>query len=661
MRVAAIIVTYNRKALLYRCVEHLLRQAGVAPDVWIIDNASTDGTREALSAYNGDERVHYHNTGKNLGGAGGFHAGMKLVMQQDYDALWIMDDDTLPDEGALAALLRADERLAGEYGYLSSKVLWTDDTVCNMNRPKRTAFADATDFESPLAPIAMASFVSLFLRTETVRTFGLPIAEFFIWTDDWEYTRRISRARACFLVNESTVVHAMKQNGIVSIASDTADRLPRYRCFYRNDVVLYRREGLRGCLYLLAKDAWHAAQVLLHGQAAKGEKLRTIWQGFWTGMRFHPAIEYPDAHRALYVLSTLCRGGGVESFCMMAQEQLVHLGWHIDFLILGIYEPELVRELRQKGLSVTLLGERRKDDFAWMLRSRGRIKAYFRTHSYPLVHFHTCSQSVVIPLFYAGDFKRRIVHSHVAGEPSPFGLKRLRYALVRCFLSRRATDALACSRAAGLHMFTAKLCVGERFHVVPNGLNLALFRYAPDTRKEMRSRLGLGNALVLGSVGRLTESKNQAFTLEVFAAVRAKRPDARLLLVGDGELKDELMARANALNVADAVHLAGRVDDVQNWLQAMDVFVFTPRFEGLGIVLIEAQATGLPCVVSDTVQREACVLPTVHRLSLQSPAASWAEAVLEAATAERTSQTAAIAAAGYSDADVGAMLDKIYH
>lgn len=147
----------------------------------------------------------------------------------------------------------------------------------------------------------------------------------------------------------------------------------------------------------------------------------------------------------------------------------------------------------------------------------------------------------------------------------------------------------------------------------------------------------------------------------MFAAVRAKRPDARLLLVGDGELKDELMARANALNVADAVHLAGRVDDVQNWLQAMDVFVFTPRFEGLGIVLIEAQATGLPCVVSDTVQREACVLPTVHRLSLQSPAASWAEAVLEAATAERTSQTAAIAAAGYSDADVGAMLDKIYH
>ena len=144
----------------------------------------------------------------------------------------------------------------------------------------------------PEVPAVMASFVSLFLRTEAVRQFGLPIAEFFIWSDDWEYTRRISRAKPCYVIPASRVVHAMQNPGVVNIARDVPARWARYRYFYRNDVVLYRREGLSGWLWLLAKDSWHTVQVLRDRQGCRAERIKIIWKGFAAGVRFRPQIPY---------------------------------------------------------------------------------------------------------------------------------------------------------------------------------------------------------------------------------------------------------------------------------------------------------------------------------------------------------------------------------
>ena len=134
----------------------------------------------------------------------------------------------------------------------------------------------------------MASFVSLFLRAETARRFGLPLKEFFIWTDDWEYTRRISRRLPCYVCTESMVVHAMRHNTVVDIATDSEERLPRYRYAYRNDVYLYRREGVAGWLWLLAKDGYHTARLLLAGRP---KRIAIIWKGFWEGVRFRVQAE----------------------------------------------------------------------------------------------------------------------------------------------------------------------------------------------------------------------------------------------------------------------------------------------------------------------------------------------------------------------------------
>ena len=191
-----------------------------------------------------------------------------------------------------AALLAADAAHGDGCGWLSSRALAPDGTDQPMNLQRKTMYRDIDGFDAAEVPAVMASFVSLFLRTEAVRQFGLPIAEFFIWSDDWEYTRRISRAKPCYVIPASRVVHAMQNPGVVNIARDVPARWARYRYFYRNDVVLYRREGLSGWLWLLAKDSWHTVQVLRDRQGCRAERIKIIWKGFAAGVRFRPQIPY---------------------------------------------------------------------------------------------------------------------------------------------------------------------------------------------------------------------------------------------------------------------------------------------------------------------------------------------------------------------------------
>lgn len=289
-KIAAVVVTYNRKELLCQCLQALHGQNDPRLDILVIDNASTDGTGQAVQAL-GLPRLQYLNTGSNLGGAGGFAYGVRKAATAGYDYLWLMDDDTLPQPGALQAFLQADRDLHGAYGWLSSRALTPEGDDQPMNRQRMTPYRDIAGYSDALVPSVMASFVSLFLTAETVRHFGLPIAEFFIWSDDWEYTRRISRSLPCYTVPASRVIHAMKKATVVNIAADVPERWERYRYFYRNDVYLYRREGLVGWLWLLSKFAWHSLQVLTSPTGKRRERLAIIWKGFAAGVRFDPAIQ----------------------------------------------------------------------------------------------------------------------------------------------------------------------------------------------------------------------------------------------------------------------------------------------------------------------------------------------------------------------------------
>lgn len=287
--IVAVIVTYNRIDMLRQCIQHVQAQT-VLCDILIIDNASTDGT-EVFVKQLADTIIHYYNTGENLGGAGGFNLGMKLAVERGYDYVWIMDDDCLPQNNALEKLIDANNILNGKYGWLSSKCLWIDGSICSMNVQRDTPYADIKDFSKSMIAAEMASFVSLFLKANTIQKYGLPIKDFFIWTDDWEYTRRISRRLPCYVVTDSQVIHAMKTNTVVNIATDSRERLPRYKYFYRNDVYFYRREGIKGCVWILAKDIWHSAQIIAKRKDIV-RKLKIVWENAVKGIFFNPKIEY---------------------------------------------------------------------------------------------------------------------------------------------------------------------------------------------------------------------------------------------------------------------------------------------------------------------------------------------------------------------------------
>jgi len=289
MKVAAVVVTYNRAALLEKCLQSLVCQT-VQPEIWVVDNASTDETQTILSHWN----VNIVQTGKNLGGAGGFAFGIEQAMKAGCDALWLMDDDCQPDPMALEQLVEADAGLPDGYGWLSSRALTPEGNDQPMNCQRATPYRDIGGYDGEKIPAVMASFVSLFLRADTVRRFGLPIAEFFIWSDDWEYTRRISRQLPCYVIPQSRVIHAMQQSTVVNLAKDKPERWPRYRYYYRNDVVLYRREGFRGWLWLAAKYLWHSMQILVDGQGRRFYRLKIVWNGFWAGIKFRPSIRYVD-------------------------------------------------------------------------------------------------------------------------------------------------------------------------------------------------------------------------------------------------------------------------------------------------------------------------------------------------------------------------------
>ena len=290
-RTAAVVVTYNRKDLLTENIQCLLAQKPEVPAIIIIDNHSTDGTKEAIQQFIDAEQIQYCDTGANLGGAGGFSFGIKYAAEKGYDYVWVMDDDCMPNPDALAAFFVADEQLKGQYGFLSSKVLWKDGNLCTMNLQRETLTHNLAGFEKDLQPVVMASFVSLFLPTRIIKEMGLPIKEFFIWTDDWEYTRRISRKYTCYAVADSVVVHKSKNNIGANIATESADRLDRFDYLYRNDVYLYRREGIKGFCYEAVRLASHCARVILKSEDNKAKRLKKIIHGTIKGLSFHPSID----------------------------------------------------------------------------------------------------------------------------------------------------------------------------------------------------------------------------------------------------------------------------------------------------------------------------------------------------------------------------------
>lgn len=264
--ICAVIVTYNRKKLLLECLEALENQSRTVDAIYIVDNASTDGTPELLvengyikelpstelkesleTNIKNDLMIHYLKMPENTGGAGGFYEGVKKAYKKGYDWLWLMDDDTIANSDALEVLYSKTD-VSNKVGFLCSKVLWEDGNIHFMNIPQIQPIINGEPFNNKenedVLLVKGASFVSLLLKNKTVKEVGFPIKDFFIWGDDLEYTERITNKGFHGLyVKESTVYHKTQDNYCVNITSDKRENSWKYFFGIRNTLYVTRKKN----------------------------------------------------------------------------------------------------------------------------------------------------------------------------------------------------------------------------------------------------------------------------------------------------------------------------------------------------------------------------------------------------------------------------------
>ena len=299
-KTVAVIVTYNRIGLLKECIEALAKSDELV-DVLIVNNASSDGTKGYLDTvdelYN-DIKFYIYNMNENLNGAGGYNYGLNEAAKLNYKYIWLMDDDCIVNRNSYNELLKVADELNDNFGFLSSKVLWKDGSICKTNVQRKSVARKIRDFSSHVVNVDFASFVSCLVKAEDVLNVGLPIKEFIIWTDDLEWTRRLTykkvyeEAKPGYLCNDSVVTHKCANNFGVTIVKDTKERLPRYKYIYRNDVVCFRREGIKGHIYMVVRNLYHIVRILLFAPYDKLDRINVLLKGYFEGYKYYPDIEY---------------------------------------------------------------------------------------------------------------------------------------------------------------------------------------------------------------------------------------------------------------------------------------------------------------------------------------------------------------------------------
>ena len=293
--VVAVVVTYNRKELLKKCLDSIISQENASCDIIVFDNSSNNETQKMMNAQFTQENIYYHKSEKNIGGAGGFSEGVNQAVKLGYKYIWIMDDDVVPDRRALFELKEADKKLNGNWGCLSSYAYWKDGKTCEANRQKKGlfSFVKEADYKKMLIRVKFASFVSMYVKSSVVKEVGLPIADYFIYTDDYEFTGRISRKYPIYVVSTSCVRHDMTVNRKLDYVQESDDRCIRYQYLYRNDVNCYRNYGFLGWIYIFTKMSYTISRLVFKNTSNKIAKISVVLHGLSDGIKFEPIIQFP--------------------------------------------------------------------------------------------------------------------------------------------------------------------------------------------------------------------------------------------------------------------------------------------------------------------------------------------------------------------------------
>lgn len=370
--------------------------------------------------------------------------------------------------------------------------------------------------------------------------------------------------------------------------------------------------------------------------------------------------------RILFALNGVFSKGGIETVVLSIFNNIDKNKFHIDFLVHGVDENNKIHEkLMQSGAFIYYVTPR----YLSYRQNIADIMNVLLNNHFDIVHAHMdISSYFVLRIARKLGIRVRIAHSH--NTASQFSQSRslmcnfahkmlLEYA--KHELRRLSTHFIACSDAAGKWLFGDDICRSDRYLLYRNGINVDEFIYDNLVREKLRKDLKISNNFVIGHIGRFSPQKNHKFLIRVFKEVYNECCKARLLLVGEGELLPQIREEVHKCGLPDeAVIFAGVRSDTYRIYQAMDIMVMPSLYEGLPLVMVEAQASGLKVIASNNVTNEAKLIPETEFLPLSDPYI-WIEKILQCSRGYiRKNTKNYIVDAGYSVEDNIKVLENFY-
>ncbi len=361
--------------------------------------------------------------------------------------------------------------------------------------------------------------------------------------------------------------------------------------------------------------------------------------------------------RVLQVLAGMNRGGA-ETFIMNVYRNIDRTKVQFDFVLFRKEECDYNEEIRKLGGKIY-----------WIPRYNGRNhfifkrawRTFFKEHpDYKVIHGHVRSTASIY-LKIANKYNlTTIAHSHSTSSRGS-GAEQLFKNIIQLPIRYTADYLFSCSDEAGEWLFGKKSIQKENYRIVKNAIDTEEFKYNRIRRDEIRKQLAIQNKFVIGHIGTFTTPKNHTFLIDIFKAVHEQNREAVLLLVGDGVLRSSIEKKIEELRLSDSVKLIGVRSDIPDLVQAMDIFVFPSLFEGLPVTVIEAQTSGLPCIISDTITTEVKITNSIKSLSLKEAPDYWSGEILNIDNnLIRDNQNKLISENGYDIREVASWLQNFY-
>ena len=366
--------------------------------------------------------------------------------------------------------------------------------------------------------------------------------------------------------------------------------------------------------------------------------------------------------RVLQVFGEPLSNGGQESFLMNMYRNMDKNKIIFDFFTPYYCDNEsMKKELESTGSKVFIyngrfLGEGNKKDL------RKNVKEFFEKNYYDIVHIHSGS---TYALMYISKMARKsgakkvIVHSHCGG------FKNFKYRIIKListpYLLKYPTDYYACSKLAAEWKFPKKIIKEEKYTILKNAVDTNKLYFDEHTRNETRKKLNIEDKFVIGHIGRFSLQKNHDFLIDIFNEIQKKKNNSVLMLIGTGDLQETIKEKIDKLGLSNKVLMLNLRKDIQELLNAMDVFVLPSFFEGLPVVGVEAQATGLQVFTSTGVTKELPIEELSYYYALEDGNEKWAEKIIkESNNFIRKNTTELIKASGYDVKIAAKKMEELY-